>query len=140
LGQMARSLTRVRSEMTTVPRAIGMSGLRNRPSGPRWPTRSSLTWLGPPEMGFWWHSRQDCALYSGPRPSPISSTSSKLVRSASWVASPTIPLLLLSNPAGASDADGLGVGGVNGDDGLLTPQAVMASAMMPKEMARQGRG
>ena len=52
-GQMARSFTSVRPEIISVPLAIGISGLRKRPSGPRCPTRSSVIWLAPPDVGFW---------------------------------------------------------------------------------------
>src|ERR1700685_2937318 len=71
-----------------------------------WPTRNSETWLDPPEVGFWWHSRQDCALYKGPRPSERCSISSNVFWSVVWVASSTKPLLLLSNPVGASETGG----------------------------------
>src|SRR5215475_14476254 len=103
---MERSLTRDRPEMTSVPWAMGMSGFRKRLSGPRCPTRSSVTWEAAPEDGFWWHSRQDCALYKGPSPPLTFSVSSNLAWSAWCVVSSTMPLLLLSNPVGAS-ADGI---------------------------------
>jgi len=51
-GQMARSFTSVRPEIISVPLAIGISGLRKRPSGPRCPTRSSVIWLAPPDTAL----------------------------------------------------------------------------------------
>src|SRR5207302_4898009 len=64
----------------------------------------------PPLTGFWWHSRQDCALKSGPRPSGIASNSSNFAWSAWCVGSSATPLLLSSKPVGAGGA-GLEVGG-----------------------------
>jgi len=53
---------------------------------PRWTLIQSVkAGLPPPDVGFWWHSRQDCALYSGPSPSATSSTLSNFSRSAWWV-------------------------------------------------------
>ena len=83
------------------------------------PVRCSAIWLAPPVATFWWHSRQLCALYVGPRPSAAVSTSSKMKRlslndrnattlssfndsyAGPWVLK---PLVTPSKPVGASVA------------------------------------
>src|SRR5262249_62076632 len=71
-------------------------------SGSSWPARISATWLVPPVTGFWWQLMQLVALYTGPSPSDIASTSSNFWRSlskASWASNPFVKLL---KPVGAS--------------------------------------
>src|SRR2546430_3790406 len=53
LGQTARSFTRVRPVMISVPRAMGISAFSKRWCAPSWPTRNSATWLPPPDTGLW---------------------------------------------------------------------------------------
>src|SRR5207247_627446 len=70
------------------------------------PARSSVIWLMAPVVGFWWHSAQDCALYTGPSPPAFSSRSSNSARSTSNWAWSTKPLvtstLSLPKAGGAS--------------------------------------
>src|SRR5262245_53438923 len=71
-------------------------------SGSSWPARISATWLELPVTGFWWQLTQLVALYTGPSPSEIASTSSNFWRSlskASWASNPLVELL---KPVGAS--------------------------------------
>src|ERR1041385_6849301 len=68
----------------------------------------------------------------------MSSTSSKLSRSASWVESSTMPLLLLSKALGASDADGLGTGGGNRPGGGPAPPAARARLAATRLNAKRG--
>src|SRR3977135_4283621 len=74
-GQIARSLI---SDLFSMKRVTPLSsvivtvGLKKRPCDVI-PARSSVIWLMPPDVVFWWHSRQDWALYTGPSPSGINS-------------------------------------------------------------------
>src|SRR6266436_2716228 len=76
-GHVERSFTRDRPEIVLAPPLIVMVGLTKFPFASRWPTRSSVIWLGPPLTGFWWHSEQETALYTGPSPRLGSSLRSK---------------------------------------------------------------
>src|SRR5215470_6341840 len=113
---------------------MGMSGLRKRLSRPRCPTRSSLTWEAAPETGFWWHSRQDCALYKGPSPLLMFSVSSNLAWSDWCVASSTMPLLLESNPVGAS-ADGIAAKASKVKESTVTEERFFTVSPYPAKSA-----
>src|SRR6266487_1290974 len=79
-----------------------MAFLGSLGSGLWWPARSSATWLELPDTGFWWQLTQLVALYTGPSPSEIVSTSSHVSRSSSKASWSSNPLVELLKPVGAS--------------------------------------
>src|SRR5215831_2376118 len=79
-----------------------MTFLGSLGSGMWWPARISANWLELPDTGFWWQLTQLVALYTGPSPSEMASTSSNFSRSlskAAWASNPFVELL---KPVGAS--------------------------------------